>query len=112
MSRVEKEIEKYMAAFGVDHATGTFVQIWEQPHDDQDAPLVRIDNMGIWTPLDYEEKLSESVQDFLNDIHQRYIYSKRHGNPRPNIDAGTVGRLLVMLGFDPEIEREVYRTFD
>ena len=112
MSREEHETEKYMAAFGVDKATGTFIQVWEQPHTEQDEPLVCIDNMGVRALHDCDTKLTEEVVDLLSDVMQRFAYSKRHGNPHPNIDAGTVGKLLTMLGFDPQVEREVYRAFD
>lgn len=110
MSRVEHSNDKFMVAFGADELTGSFVQIWAQPLDDQDTSLVAIDNMGVRTISDIF-KLPESALKYINSISSRFDYARENGNQHPNIDHTTVTQLLNMLGFH-NMGAEVKRTFD
>ena len=103
MSRIEKENDKYMVAFGADHATGSFLQVWHQPHELEDGAFIRIDANGVAfdddRPISIEDILGESAWRYLTGIKERYALARRNGNTRPNLDAETMLIFLTKLGF-------------
>lgn len=111
MSRVEFENKEWMIAVGVDGYTSSFLQVWVQPHDDQDEAIAIIDNRGVMAG---EESSSTPgpFKDLLEDTRQRFEYSRRHGNSKPNLDAATMCRMAKALGFDEDVAREIYRILD
>jgi len=115
MTRIEKSNEKYMVAFGVDRVTGSFVQVWQQPHDEQDGALIRIDNQGVLLdeeqPIALEDIIGTSAWNYLMGIKSRYEIAGRGGNNAPNIDYETASILLTKLGF-PGLRREIHAAFD
>lgn len=110
MSRAEFFNKEWMVAFGADHVCGSWVQIWEQPHDEQDTPLVDINNSGVNVYGD-TQKLPEMARKYLDGVVARYEYARLGGNMYPNIDADTISTLLAKVGF-PGMSKDVYRVLD
>jgi hypothetical protein len=112
MPREEFETEEYMAAVGVDRHTGTFVQVWKQPHQEQDGAALIIDNRGV---LVYDKEVVDGFPPaalaYLDGITARYEYARDGGNNAPNIDAETVGTFLSRMGF-PSLTMKIYKIFD
>lgn len=97
-----------MVCWGVDHATGTFCQVWAQPHDEQDEPLVTIDNLGVRS---IAKALKPEVNAFLNSVKARFQAAKAQGNFYPNVDEETVAQLFAFFGFH-HMRAEIHVTFD
>lgn len=111
MSRFEEKVGQYTAVYGVDHATGTYCQVWLNPTDERDCALIVIDNMGVRVELVYGHDgryLSPEVTRFLEGVRARYRMSRVQ---RPNIDAETVAKLFVLFGF-PDMTDEISCAFD
>jgi hypothetical protein len=104
MSRIEKANDKYMVAFGADHATGSYLQVWHQPYELEDGAFLRIDANGVAfdddQPISIEDILGESAWRYLEGIKARYQLARRGGNTRPNLDAETMSIFLTKLGFE------------
>jgi len=111
MSRQEFENEDWMFAVGADSFTGSFLQIWKQPHDQQDTPLLVIDNMGV-RPSGDNMGLPHGTNRLIEETVERYRLAMEHGNPRPNIDAGTICSFAHSLGFSRDIDMDIYRVLD
>lgn len=115
MSRIEKENNKYMVAFGADHATGSYLQVWHQPHELEDGAFIRIDANGVSLdeerPIRVEDIVGESAWKYLMGIKERYRLANGHGNARPNIDAETMSIFLAKLGF-PGLGKEIRAALD
>lgn len=112
MSRKEIIGEKYTIAFGVDHVTGAFVQLWENPADEQDQALVRIDSGGVNTDYEAEETFDPAIRRFLDETVQRFKdFKKVKPDERPNIGEQDVIALAHVVGGFPDIAMEVYRIF-
>lgn len=112
MSRVEKETGLWMIAFGADHATGSYVQIWVQPHNDRDCPAVVIDNLGVrLSDLEHsgfdQRSFPQETMRIIDETADRYAEARTHTNSRPNIDPDTITRLAVSLGFLRTIDRDI-----
>lgn len=112
MSRFEHENKQFMSAFGADPFTGSFVQVWEQPHLEQDNAVVVIDNMGVRILQHYDSQLTPLQESKLDSIRLRFEQARAGGNDRPNIDAETAADLLTAFGFDRSIEKAIYKAFD
>lgn len=110
MSRTEVKNVIFAAAFGADAVTGSFVQIWAQPMEDQEMPLVIIDNRGVRR---YEgfSNLPYFAQRYIEEIENRFDIAHRSGNSHPNIDAQSIGVLLAKCGM-PGHEKDIYRALD
>jgi hypothetical protein len=107
MSRVKKEGVKYMVAYGVDRVTSAYVQVWQQPHEEQDGAVITIDNRGVMVQNDF---IPDSKTDkFLENVRARFTFSRNHGNERPNIDEEVIARLARCVGVELS-EMEVYRV--
>jgi len=115
MGRIEKSNEKFMVAFGADHATGSFLQVWHQPHAEQDGAFVVIDANGVAIddhyPIRVEDILGASAWRYLTGIRERFTYARANGNTRPNLDAETMTIFLVKLGF-VGLGKEVHAALD
>lgn len=70
------EQEDLEIAYGLDHATGPYVQIWATPADEQDAALVVIDNLGLRYGEDGREALARRVSErtlsVIDSLYQRW----------------------------------------
>lgn len=114
MSRIEKNNDKFMVAFGADSATGSFVQVWHQPAEAQDGAFIRIDNQGVELddeqPVPVADIIGESAWKYLMGIKARYELAARGGNVAPNIDYETASVFLVKLGFTG-LSREIHAAF-
>lgn len=111
MSRKEFEVDDWMFAVGADPFTGSFLQIWRQPHDQQDTPLLVIDNMGV-RPSGNNMGLPHRTNRLIEETTERYRLARQHGNPRPNIDAGTISEFAYSLGFAKDIDMEIFKVLD
>ena len=66
MSRIEKQNSEYTLAYGVDHAIGIFIQVFNRSDVDGDEPVVDMDafsNRGL-TP----EKIVAIAEEYGFDI--------------------------------------------
>lgn len=115
MSRVQKENANFMVAFGADSTTGSYLQVWHQPHEMEDGAFIRIDNLGVAIdderPIAPEDILGASAWRYLMQIKERYQFARSHGNPAPNLDAETMAIFLTKLGF-PGLGRDVRAALD
>jgi hypothetical protein len=115
MSRIEKNNNKFMVAFGADPTTGSYVQVWHQPSEAQDGAFIRIDNQGVALddeqPVSIEAIIGRSAWTYLMGIKKRYELAFHYGHPRPNIDAETASIFLTKLGF-VGLGREIHAAFD
>lgn len=115
MSRVEKENANFMVAFGADSTTGSYLQVWHQPHEMEDGAFIRIDNLGVAVeddrPIATEDIIGASAWRYLMNIKERYQFARGHGNPAPNVDADTIAVFLAKLGF-PGCGKEVRAALD
>lgn len=115
MSRIEKKNEKFAIAFGADGTTGSYVQVWHNPMDEQDGAFINVNNLGVSVdedqPVTVKDIIGESAWQYLMGIKVRYKLAKENGNPRPNIDYETASIFLTKLGF-PGLKPEIYAAFD
>ncbi|HEY2510157.1 MAG TPA: hypothetical protein VGI39_04855 [Polyangiaceae bacterium] len=116
MSRVEKHNDRFAIAFGVDHVTSSYVQVWRQPMDKQEQPLIVIDNQGTrYSRLAAERMMPPGLVDraagFLRSVEHRFARARARGVPYPNLDAETAAALFELFGF-PDMLREVREAFD
>lgn len=113
MSRIDIKGEKFDLAFGVDHVTGAFVQLWVKPANEQDASIAKIDSFGVSIEQEGTNSvLSKEVLDYLNHQEDRFKAYQAFGKPgRPNIDEHVVIDLARVVGGFPDISHEVYRVF-
>lgn len=112
MSRINVEGEKFELAFGVDHVTGAFVQLWAKPAIDQDAAIVIIDSRGVQIDEEQMKLLDDSVLRFLDKQKERFARWKQQKRVGlPNIDEGLVIDFAKCVGGFPPITHDVYRVF-
>ena len=111
MSRREVENEKWMIAIGADSVTGSFIQVWNQPHDEQDQPIIVIDNMGV-SPREDLSSTPGTFQAIVTETAQRFELARSKGNHYPNLDADTMCRMAKALGFDSSVDRIIYEALD
>lgn len=111
MSRKEIVGEKFTIAFGVDHMTGAFVQLWENPSHEQDASFVNIDSDGVRLN-DANGKVDPAMSACLRKVTSRFQqFNQNNPGVRPNIDEQIVIDLAKVAGGFPDISREVYQIF-
>lgn len=113
MSRVDIKGEKFDLAFGVDHVTGAFVQLWVKPAIEQDASIAKIDSFGVKIEAEgLNGVLPKAVLDYLKHQEDRFKAYRAMGKPgRPNIDEQVVIDLACVVGGFPDISQQVYRVF-
>lgn len=112
MSREEVIGENLTIAFGVDTITGAFAQLWTNPADEQDAPLIRIDSNGIDIIIEAEPAFPPPLKRFVADLVERYrVFEAKNPGDRPNIGEQDVIALARAAGGFPEIAMDVYRVF-
>ena len=126
-SRIERTSPngRFAVAFGVDHVTGPYCQVWLAPMDEQEGALIVVDNQGVRPPPEHEEPVHAALAEMLDpeagvgvlrwlrQTRRRFEVSAKVGNPYPNIDHHTVTRLFVLFGFPKSvIGREVWEAFD
>lgn len=107
MSRRTITNDQVAFVYGVDHATSGFIQVWALPEDDQDEPMLIVDNMGVRPSHDlYKAFLSI---DLLRRVHRhfgrlgdRFQAAMNAGNPRPNITTSVVVAAAEIFGFHRE----------
>ena len=114
MSRVDIEGQNFDLAFGVDHYTGAFVQLWIKPMSEQDGAAVKIASFGVYIDQEQASHLSEEVNEFLK--HQKARFDEWRKNNlilrAPNIDEQIVINLAKCAGGFPDITEMVYKTFE
>lgn len=124
MSRFEKDGERFAIAWGVDHVTGTYAQVWLQPKDEQDGALIVIDNQGprpsgpdapgvseLLHALYPDRRRAELVILLIESVRARFKQAAESGNRNPNVDHLTVAKLFALFGFE-DMERAVFEAFD
>ena len=115
MSREEVIGEKYMIAFGVDHATGAYAQLWELPHEDQDCALIRVDSNGvdhIYSLEDGSDPMTPELKRYVDATVKRFEqFSAANPGTRPNISEVDVIHLARIAGGFPDISAQVYKIF-
>ena len=110
MSRVEIKGDKFDIAFGVDHVTGAFVQLWVSPASEQDCSFIKIDSFGVEIDHNQVRGISAQLRGYVQTQMKRFENWNRTG--RPNIDPEMVISLARYAGGFPDITQEVYRVFD
>jgi hypothetical protein len=117
MSRFEKANAHFAVAYGVDHVTGTYCQVWLAPMEEQERAFVVIDNQGVYADTRAGRRARPGVIDWrevhelLATIRARFEQARGAGVHYPNIDAKTVADLFDLFGF-PGMGAEVFRAFD
>lgn len=117
MSRFEKHNARFAVAYGVDHLTGAYCQVWAAPMEKQEHAFLIIDNRGVHAgdarPKGVEIATREwlAVNALLAEIRARFRQANDAGIAHPNIDYQTVARLFALFGFEG-MESEVFRAFD
>lgn len=104
MSRTAFENDNYYLVVGVDRITASFMQVWQQPHDEQDSALLVIDNTGVRGELNV-------CAGLIKETKQRFTISRQNGNPYPNLDAETICRFAKKIGFQ-NIDLQIYNALD
>jgi hypothetical protein len=121
-SRIERTSPdgRFAVAFGVDHVTSSYCQVWLAPIEEQEGPFIVIDNQGVRPfpggsfvrALDGDRATAERVTRLLNSADFRFKQAAIAGNRSPNLDHETVTRLFVLFGFPDSIGAEVFEAFD
>jgi len=112
MSRQEIVGEKFTIAFGVDHVTGAFAQLWANPTDEQDGALIIISSDGVNTDYEAEFDFSPQLKIWLGTFVSRFKeFAKNNPGTRPNLGESDVISLAVVAGGFPDIAADVYRIF-
>jgi hypothetical protein len=112
MSRKNIVGEDHTISFGVDHATGAFVQLWENPWGEQDGAFILIDSNGIKVNDDDGTKVTGRVAAYLERVEERFkTFQKSKPGERPNITEDVVIGLSQVAGGFPDISAEVYKIF-
>ena len=112
MSRIDVNGEKFDLAFGVDHVTGAFVQLWVKPAIEQDVAIVIIDSHGVQIDVEQMKLLDDSVLMFLDKQKERFAkWKKQKRVGLPNIDEELVINFANCIGGFPPIAHDVYRVF-
>ena len=111
MSRAEIQGEQFTMAFGIDHATGPFVQVWVSPADEQDCAIVVIDTTVRIEPtlMAEYEKLPRSAQEYVNWLKEALA-----ARPDHHIAEEHVIELARRIGEfeNTNLVRRVYEIFD
>lgn len=109
MSRCSVSNDKYTLAFGIDHAVGPFIQIWDKS-DDGDDPILDIDAMfGISIR---NVKQNPKLEGLVEEIDQQIKYFKEKRGYYPNLDAWTVCRLNDALDLSKDNHKTIYEVWD
>ncbi len=108
MSRECFNNEQYQLVVGVDRLTSSFIQVWHQPAEEQDFPILIIDNMGVQEDLEVPNELKTLVEE----TKDRFKRSREKGNLYPNLDAATIFRFADKLGFNQDIHLKIYSILD
>lgn len=118
VSRVEKHNEHFAIAFGVDHVTGAYVQVWRAPMESQEGAFLIIDSDGVHVTRRNERpypKPDPAPWDRVIRLPRASApaSSRRaaRGIGRPNLDPETAAQLFELFGF-PGMLREVMQAFD
>jgi hypothetical protein len=114
MSRTEIENDNWMIAIGVDHATGPFMQVWKQPHGEQDGCFLRMDWNGVSLDKDIEGfEVPKPALREIGKLAMRFDAAFQQGNRQPNIHPEDILGLAKHFGFNTEeITRQVFAALD
>jgi hypothetical protein len=109
MSRVEFNNKDWRFVAGSDDVTGTFMQIWIQPADEQDCAIVSIDNQGVTSY--FEDWIPPSrwlaIRNLIDETDKRY---KASNIKYSNLDFVPICKFRQLLGFDKSIDRQIYEA--
>lgn len=112
MFRQEIIGEKFTIAFGVDHVTGAFMQLWANPAAEQDGALIRIDGNMVDTDYEAEFEFEPRLKRFLDEMVKRQgDFKKIKPGESANIGEQDVIELARAAGGFPDIAMDVYRVF-
>lgn len=100
MSRFSKENIKYSFVFGLDRATGPFFQVWQQPAEDMEVPVVQADRMGIRADLQQAAAMNRRLARLFQHTDERFQMAREMGNLYPNLDAGTINDFAEACGIE------------
>lgn len=95
MSRFEVNTPAYQFVYGVDHVTGTFIQVHDNLTDEDDTLIVRIDNQGVSRYKDTDTVVQANV---LDTLELRFTLARSRNNPYPNLGDDDI--LQVAKAFD------------
>lgn len=116
MSRKEVKKDGWIIAYGVDHITGAFVQVWKDGDEDREdnptgAPQLEIDSWGIRVAPFMDKRFDVIAKEFSASFK---LFYKMHPGEKPNLAFGDV--LAIVSKIDPEWSKElsedVYRTWN
>lgn len=118
-SRIERTSPdgRFAVAFGVDHVTGSYCQVWRAPMSEQEGAFLILDNQGVGFDRraalrELDADLLERVRRFVAMVRARFAQAADAGNPYPNMDHGTVSSLFALFGFVGGLAQEVFDAFD
>jgi hypothetical protein len=110
MSRVSIEGERYTFAFGVDHVTSVFIQVFDkQIENPDDQLLVDASNLGV--ELYCSDRFTSRQNLVLNEIVDAFEWARKHKNPYPNIDPQRVFNIARAFDIDLTMSR-IYEVLD
>lgn len=108
--RVEcKSIDgRFTFAYGVDHVTSVFFQVFDNKKDEDNEVVVSADNLGVnlYDDSDFTERQKREIAEL-----QKAFASKREKCPYPNIDAERL--FNIARAFDIHISKaRIYEVLD
>lgn len=115
MSRKQVSKGEWTVAYGVDHATGGFVQVWRDGDEDREdnptgAPQLGIDSLGVRGQPFMDKRFNRLVEEFLARFE---LFERLRPSERPNLGHDDV--LAVVKQIDPEwakeISDDIYKTW-
>lgn len=112
MSRKEIVGQQFTLAFGVDHHTGPFLQLWKNPAEDQDGAFIRVDNTGVMVDddIDVSKDVNPETERYLNNLKDSFKkYPGRHIGEDHVI---TFAQLVGGFGDIVAVARAAYSAFD
>lgn len=103
MSRKTWDNREWHFVAGADRVTSSFFELWRQPWEEQDCPVLMANNTGI--AVYEEEGLPTDLLRAIKDLRSLYELARRLGNPYPNLDWAHVSHFARIADF--HIEREL-----
>jgi hypothetical protein len=108
VSRKTYDITDWCLIAGFDSTTSTFVEVWRQPYDDQDQPVLMVNNTGVRV---YDDNLPPAVLRAMTHLRGLFADAKSMGNPYPNLGAEHANLIARAFGF-PDMTTKFLLIFD
>jgi hypothetical protein len=121
MSSQAWDNDKWHFVAGVDHVTSSFFQVWRQPHEEFDCPVISANNQGIFVSNGYADEdedgndrpewnLPQSLSRIVEDFEHLFATCRRTGIPYPNLDWEHADKVARACGFN--ITQELVSLYD